>query len=604
MQLPIRRRIIGAFRILSLGLLLPLAAWSDEVTVTVTGLPTAQRENVYAFLSLRARSIAPKLGLRDKLAGAVATQSPWRAPSAAEIMRLHKLAQEEISQALQPFGLYHPTIQAELTEVSSAQWVATYRVEPGPVTTWRDVTVSVSGPTAELPFVTQLRHKSLPKNGNKVRHLKYNQFKSAWLSTFYAQGYLNAKFVQARMLVDADAKRADLQWDIDSGPRFYFGPITIQQTALRESLVARYHTIVPGDVFATDRLIDLQLALNNTNYFSSVRLDIQRESAQDNRIPVTVIAESRKRHRYEAGIGYGTDTGPRFTAGLENRRVNKRGHRYRINGRTSQIESGLQFEYDIPIRDVTQDRWRLYAQAETGDVGDADATAYSLGVAREDGWWKIRRRLFLNLDHSNFQFGDEPSQTATLLYPGVTLSYDVLDNPQFVRRGFSIAATLIGGAEALGSATSFASLRLTARSVLPLSKRMRLLSALDVGIVEAVQFNALPPAQRWFLGGDRSVRGYAYQSISPENSAGDDIGGSYLAGGSVEVDYRVKGPWAVAAFVDAGDVQTEFPSQFKLGVGVGVRYRSPVGMIRVDLAHPLDDPNTSIRFHLSIGPDL
>ena len=304
------------------------------------------------------------------------------------------------------------------------------------------------------------------------------------------------------------------------------------------------------------------------------------------------------------GLGFGTDTGPRASAGIASRRVNKRGHRYRADGRVSTVRSSLQLEYDIPIKDVAKDQWRFYAQVEQGDIGDADATQYSLGAGREDSWYGVRRRMFLNVERSNFNFGDESSRSATLVYPGINLSFDRLDNPRFVRRGFSLAATLQGGAEVLASSTDFVSLQLSGRGILPLGKRGRLLVAADAKIVEATDFSALPPSQRFFLGGDRSVRGYAFQTISPENAAGDDIGGPRSLSFSVETDYQLGGGFGIAAFFDAGDVSNGAPTDFRRGVGLGARYASPVGMIRIDFAHPLDDPNSNFRLHLSIGPDL
>lgn len=380
--------------------------------------------------------------------------------------------------------------------------------------------------------------------------------------------------------------------------------MTIEQDALLPALVERYHEIKPGDVYSARRLIDLQLALNNSNYYSQVTLDVDHDAAVDGHIPVVVTATARKRRRYSSGLGFGTDTGPRVSAGIENRRVNRRGHRYRGSLRASAIEREFTFEYDVPIKNIARDRWRFYAQVEDADIGDADATQYSLGAAREDSWLGMRRRLFANVERSDFRFGEQPRRHATLVYPGAALSFDKLDNPQFVRRGYSVAASIHGGLDAVGSSTDFLAAQLSGRAIFPLGSRGRLLAAAAVSAVRAKRFDALPPSQRLFLGGDRSVRGYAFQGISPENAFGDDIGGPYAANISLEVDYQLAGSWGIAAFVDGGDVSNGAPVDLRKGVGLGVRYASPVGMIRIDLAHPLDDPDTDVRLHLSIGPDL
>jgi len=581
------------------------AVRADTVKVKISGIGGEKRDNARAFLSIVSKTKQPETGLFKRIrSNAESGRREELSPTATQIARWHRDAGVEISESLEPFGYYNPVVKSELIESAAGKWLATYSVERGERSRWRDVTVSLSGEGDTEPFVKSLLQESVVRGDEKVDHRVYAEHKRKWIVDLYAKGYLDARFAEASFTVDRRANAVDLEWQVDTGPRYRFGKVNIAQDVLLPTLVDRYHGIIEGDVFDTRRLIELQLKLNNSNYFESVSLDIQKDQAIDAHIPIVVNTVPRKRRRYDLGLGFGTDTGPRVSAGIESRRVNKRGHRYRVNGRASSVESALQAEYIIPIKEVTKDRWRIYGQVLRADVGDADALQYSLGAGREDSWLGMRRRLFVNAERSSFEFGDLGSQNATLVYPGITLSYDRLDNPQFVRRGFSLAATLQGGADAVGSVTDFLSLQLTARGILPLGKRGRLLAAADARIVEAGNFSALPPSQRFFLGGDRSVRGYAFQSISPENAFGDDIGGSRSLSFNLEADYQVAGNWGVAAFFDGGDVSDGMPTNFLKGAGLGVRYRSPVGMIRIDVAHPLDDPDNDVRVHLSIGPDL
>ncbi len=581
------------------------AVRADTVKVKISGIDGEKRDNARAFLTMVSKTKQPDTGLFKRIKSS--TESDRREvlpPTATQIARWHRDAATEIAESLEPFGYYNPVIESELIQNAPGKWLATYKVERGERSRWRNVAVSLSGEGDTEPSVKTLLQKSVVRGDEKVDHRRYAEHKREWIVELYAKGYLDARFAEASFTVDRKANAVDLDWQIDTGPRYRFGKVKIAQDVLRPTLVDRYHGIIEGDVFDTRRLIDLQLKLNNSNYFESVSLDIQKDQATDGHIPIVVNTVPRKRRRYDLGLGFGTDTGPRVSAGLESRRVNKRGHRYRVNGRASTVESALQAEYIIPIKEVTKDRWRIYGQVLRADVGDADAIQYSLGAGREDSWLGVRRRLFVNAERSSFEFGDLGSQSATLIYPGITLSYDRLDNPQFVRRGFSLAATLQGGADAVGSVTDFLSLQLTGRGILPFGKRGRLLAAAEARIVEAGNFSALPPSQRFFLGGDRSVRGYAFQAISPENAFGDDIGGSRSLSFNLEADYQIAGNWGVAAFFDGGDVSDGTPTNFLKGTGLGVRYRSPVGMIRIDVAHPLDDPDNDVRVHLSIGPDL
>ena len=117
------------------------------------------------------------------------------------------------------------------------------------------------------------------------------------------------------------------------------------------------------------------------------------------------------------------------------------------------------------------------------------------------------------------------------------------------------------------------------------------------------EFDELPPSVRFFVGGDRSIRGYDFESLGPRNDLGKVIGGAHLIETSVEVDHVVRGNWSLAGFVDSGSAFNERP-EFFTGVGLGLRWQSPVGPIRVDLATPLDDSDGGLRIHISMGPDL
>lgn len=555
---------------------------ADRVTVKLSGIESELKANALVFLSL-----------------ARITDEP-----AGRIERLYTRAKSEIEQALQPYGYYSPSITSTLTQPTLGKWLAEFTITKGKSVRLRNVNVAVVGDGRQLEALLSRIQKEKLKPGKPLRHERYEEEKSKLLSILYDAGYLDASFSQATLRVDREARTADVNWQLATGARYFFGDVRIEQDVLRPALVSRYHTIKAGDPFDTARLIDLQLALTNSNYFQAVSLDVLRDQTVDQRIPVVVRTKPRKRRRYSLGLGFGTDTGPRGSAGLENRLVNKRGHKYSVNAQVSAIESAVLFDYDIPIKDVSKDRWRLYAQLQTANVGDADTRDFAVGAAREDSYRGWRRRLFFNVERSNFEFGDAPSQNATLVYPGVSFSVSRLDNPEFIRRGYSLTATAQAGAAAIGSVTDFASVRLGGRAIWPLGSRGRFIGALDVAGLAVDDFSALPPSQRFFLGGDRSVRGYGFQTISPENAAGDDIGGEFSLSANAEIDYLIKGPWAVAAFFDIGDVSNSNRFNFSKGAGLGVRYRSPVGMIRFDLAHPLDDPDTAVRVHLSIGSDL
>ena len=162
-----------------------------------------------------------------------------------------------------------------------------------------------------------------------------------------------------------------------------------------------------------------------------------------------------------------------------------------------------------------------------------------------------------------------------------------------------------GSAEALISDVSFARALLNARHVRALPAGLRLLSRVHAGASWIDDFGRLPPSERFFAGGDTSIRGYDFQDLGPEDVNGKVVGGQYLAVGSVELEKSLSDAWGVATFVDAGNAfgGSGSATGVKVGIGAGVRWRSPIGPARIDLAHPLDS-DTVVRLHLRIGPDL
>jgi len=191
---------------------------------------------------------------------------------------------------------------------------------------------------------------------------------------------------------------------------------------------------------------------------------------------------------------------------------------------------------------------------------------------------------------------------ATLVFPALAAQISHGDDKLYPSRGWGLNADLRAGGTAIGSDVDFAQLRVQGRVVFSLGQWNRVLLRGELGRTFTGNFDRLPPSLRFFAGGDSSVRGYGYQEIGPK-IAGRVVGGRSLAVFSAEFEHRFSAHWGAAAFVDAGDAFDTRPDMH-VGVGFGLRWRSPVGPVRVDLARGLNDPQQTIRLHLNIGTDL
>jgi translocation and assembly module TamA len=564
---------------------------AETVEVRVEGLEDPLAENVQAFLSIaslseeRAEDEEP-VPLRDN-----------------DVRRLHRQAPGEIRQALQPFGFYSPAVESNLVR-GDGGWVATYDVDAGAPTRVEHTEISVEGEAADLPEVKALLADIGIAEGDVLNHPAYETAKNGLLEAVYSAGYLDVRYRRSEMLVRPERHRAEIYLVLESGSRYFFGEVEIEQYVLDPAFVQRFNDIERGEPFDTERLIDLQLALSGSDYFSTVDVRVHRENTADFHVPVTVTAEPRDPQSYSVGLGYGTDTGPRLTVGTEFRRINRRGHQLNADVQLSAVRNSFIVQYHVPIENVTADRLTFFTSLQQVEIGDADSDVFSVGASREDAWLGLRRRLYLRFDRENFTFGEQPGGDATLLYPGINLTYQRANDTLFPRRGVSASLDLHGAPESSLSETAFLQTTLGIRTVFPLGARGRLLLRGEAGVTEAANFPDLPPSQRFFTGGDRTVRGYGFEELSPEDEFGNDIGGQYLLVGSVEADYLVWGNFGVAAFFDTGNAMNSTSGDLASGVGLGLRYRSPVGMIRIDFAHPLDDPEQNFRLHITLGPDL
>ncbi|MFN2329527.1 MAG: autotransporter assembly complex family protein [Chromatocurvus sp.] len=560
-----------------------------RLNVSISGLNGQLRDNVRAHLGIVAAS--------DRKA-----ETP---PTLTEksIRRLHKAATAEIEAALRPFGFYSPVITASLEQSENA-WRAIYAVDAGPATQLRNVTLAIEGEGKDQPGLERLIARAALAPGKRLNHPAYEELKNALRNDAYALGYLDSGFRRSSIEVYPDQQVADLALVLDTGPRFYFGDITVEQSILSQAFIDKFVSIRAGEPFEPRRLTNLQLALTDSPYFSQVEVTIQRDQTQDQRVPVRVATTESKSQRYETSVGYGTDTGPRGGAGILWRRINQHGHQFRTDFRLSAIQSTLASQYKIPIGEVGTEYLDFTADAAQRSLNDVDATSYAIGSSLNQNRWGGRRRATLALRHEVWAFGDNPNEDATLLAPGLEFSRIVADDLLFTRRGYSAKIAVTGAVEELLSDTSFLQAKVSGRYIHPLGPDGRLLVRGEYGATMTDEFNRLPPSQRFFNGGAQNVRGYGFEELSPRDDQRNIIGGRYLGTASVEVDYLVYGNIGLALFVDAGNASNSAEINWKSAAGIGLRYKSPVGMFRLDFAHPFDDPDSSFALHISFGPDL
>jgi translocation and assembly module TamA len=593
----------GGLRLLVVTCLLcvlsPAVAETEPVLeIRISGIEGMLLDNARAHLSL-SRYVRPAAGLTLPL---IAREDVPAWPGIEQIRILYRRGKQELRAALEPYGYYAPTIESSL-EQQGDNWLADYRVDPGQPVILQSIDISFTGEGSKDAALIAVRDTTRLQTGARLQHPEYDDTRSALISTAIEAGFLDAAYTRSELRVNPVAHRADVVLHLDTGERYYFGQVEIEQDILDPDFVARFVPIEAGAPFDTNKLLDLQLALGDSGFFEQVELDVQREQAEEQQVPIIVRTTPAPRIRYTAGAGYGTDTGPRVSLGADFLRINRRGHGLTSNLRVSPVQQTAVVRYKIPIRNLVSDRLVFGAEAERSEVADTgDSRLYQLNMSQVVSRGGFQRRLYVNYLHESFELGNE-AESVDFLIPGAAVSRLKSDNVIFPRRGYSWNADL-RGTPGLISSTRFARIEAGVRGVYPLGDKGRLIGRGQIGAMTVDDFSKLPTTERFFAGGDQSVRGYDYQELAPVDSSGEVVGGQYLAVAGIELDYLFAGNFGAAVFVDAGNADDTFPPDLKVGAGIGFRWRSPVGMLRIDLAHPFDDPLNDYRLHISIGPDL
>jgi translocation and assembly module TamA len=559
------------------------AARALDVQIVIQGLDSAQETNVRAFLSLEREKDREEL-------------------TEGRLRLLHREAPDEIRQSLRPFGLFKPEIEADL-QTTQTGYRAEYRVTPGPRIRLSGLRYEVAGQGREDP-----RFAAGPelREGEFLDQARYDSEKQKLLGAAVSSGYLDARFSTHELTVDLDRYQASIHLVLDTGPRYRFGEVRFQQEQLDEAFLRRYLRFQPGDPFNHEQLLDLQARLIDSEYFSHVEVRSLRDEAEGDRVPIELILSPNKRNRYRAGLGFATDTGPRITLDWKRRLIGREGHRMNAELRLSAPHSSLLAEYQIPLERPSRDSLSFAAQAEHFDTDSRRGQRYLLNSAKTVGLERDWRRAF-GLDYSfeSFSVGDQDDE-ALLLVPYASWSRLRSDGKDYIRRGVRVNFRVEGAAEQLLSSVSYLQVHSDDKIIHGLGDgRWRLLARATLGATWTSSLTDLPASKRFFAGGDNSVRGFGLDEIGPRDASGDVIGGRFLAVASIEVERLIVDKWSAALFFDAGNAfDPDYDARIEYSAGIGVRWHSPVGPIRVDVATALSKDEPSLRLHVVVGPEL
>jgi translocation and assembly module TamA len=578
------------------GLLLILLATAGAhaagVDVDIQGLPEEQRDAVRATLALN------EYAKRDI--------------SRAVLRASFKAADQQIKQALEPFGFYNVEVKKELTGDADKGWKATFTVTPGAPAIVRSARVEVEGEGKDQRRVQNAIAGFVPKVGDRLDHASYEASKAVIDSSLRGAGYLDAKITHRRVTVKADEQSADVDLAWQSGDRYKFGAVRFTGDApFPETYLQEFVPWKEGAYFNSEQVLNLQQRLVDADYFQLVSVQPALDEKKDGAVPIDVLLNRDERTVYSGEVYYSTDFGPGVRVGAERRWLNKQGHKADVQAEYSQRLQEAAVHYQIP-RPSREDRSYDFGVAYRDETTDVSRSRnFTLAASRsEKRWHGFTRTIGLKYLRGDFQLGRDDDNlefgSSKLLFAEGSLSRRHLNDKLFPRKGYALDFGVRLASDAVVSDTDIAQTWGRLTWLIPQGEKGRIKLRGEVGAMTVGNFDALPPDLRFFAGGDRSVRGFDYHEIGEVNANGIVIGGKYLAVASAEYEYYFLEDWGAAVFVDTGDAFSDTLS-LNVGAGVGVRWRSPLGPIRVDVGFPVQSnqpTQDSWRLHIQLGPDL
>ncbi|TKI08572.1 autotransporter assembly complex protein TamA [Martelella alba] len=514
-----------------------------------------------------------------------------------------------IREGLRALGYYEPQIVFTFRPAEhGGRDVLLAKVTPGQPVKIAGTDILLRGGASRDAAYGRLVRRSRPAVGTVLNHGDYTAFIDGLTGLAVRNGYFDARFLKRQLAVSPSRHQAFWNVDFDSGPRYRFGEIHFQGSQIRPDLLANIPSIKPGDPYDATDLAELNRQLSATNWFNSVVVSPDFASGKVSKtLPLDVVVTPRSRNIIETGGGFASDIGPRVRTTWNRPWLNASGHSLQTGVSLSAPEQDLDLSYKIPVyRSPLEQYYLVQGGFKRQNLNDTNADSTTLNVARFwnfSSGWQRSVNLRWSLDH--FTQGTV-TDTTMLIYPGFTVNRTRQRGGTMPTWGDSQRYSVDVSSTAWGSDVNFYILQAQNVWVRTLARRHRFVARYNLGWIETSDFERVPPSLRFFAGGDRSIRGYRFQSISPRDDDGKLTGASKLATGSLEYQYNVTGRWWGAAFVDTGQAVNDIRhTHLKTGAGVGVRWQSPVGPIKLDVAAPVGDPDThGLQFYIGLGTEL
>ncbi len=538
-----------------------------------------------------------------------------------ELARLVQAAEANAHDLLATQGYFAAQVTVVVTPTPnspSAPREVLLTVDPGEPARISDVQITFTGPLADDPAAQALRDAIrsgwLLRVGAPFTQDAWDDAKTQALRSLTVQRYPTGEISASLADIAPDSHSARLELTLASGPAYRFGPLALRGLErYSTTLVSRLAQLPTGAPYTQAQLLQTQQRLVDSGYFDAVFLSLDTSSDPQ---AATVVAQLReaKLQKLVLGVGFSTDSGPRLSAEHTHRQLPWLGWREISKLSLDRETQTLNTELTGPP-DASNWRWATSAQLQHQDTSGTATTSQRVRAGTSQLSDHIDRNLYLQYDHARSATGSDPLESSSAISANYAWTQRNFDDIRTPTQGYGLALELGAGLTLGPDQQPFTRALTRWLGYWPVAKILgtptaasragRFALRAEAGAIVAKADANIPSTLQFLTGGDTTVRGYSYQSIGVSNSAGAVAAGRYIGAGSVEwqrpivVDGRPSA-WESTLFVDAGAVaDTVGALHAKVGVGTGVRWRSPVGPLQIDLAYGL--ATRRMRLHMNVG---
>jgi len=438
--------------------------------------------------------------------------------------------------------------------------------------------------------------------------------RSRLLSALREDGFALAKVDQPIAILRPSEDALDIAIPVETGPRVNLGEISVNGLGrMNESFVRDRLLLRTGERFSSSRIEAARQDLLALGVFSSVRITPPDALDPAGQLPLAVDVSERPLRVVDFGVSWSTDLGGNATASWQHRNLFGNAEQLTVSGGVNNLggtaarapgyNATVKFlKPDFLQRDQSLQIDIAFLRQELDAYTQTASTAAVLLNRKLSPRWTVSGGVSFEQERI-LQQG--VTRDYTLLDLPLTARYDNTDNLMDPTHGSRLALS-VTPTWSIANSTAFVLLQAAGSTYFDLGSEGRSILALR-GLI-GNQFGAgqfsLPPDRRLYAGGSATVRGYRFQSIGPQFPDGDPTGGTAVAAGGMEFRQRFLESWGAVAFVDAGQVSATgapFTGTWRAGAGVGVRYYTSFGPIRVDFAVPVNPPRNADKFGIYVG---